>query len=380
MMSGQADDAEIQLSGFPDRSRSAHRWKRHLGATASWLVESLRHGGGGSCAYYSPLGGWSRAYPETSGYLIPTLIALAQVLPGLEGRQAALRLGEWLLSIQREDGSWHGGLHPPRRGAAPSVFNTAQVLRGLVALHDLDADSRWLEAAERAGSWLAGGLDETGVWPHRDYRAAATPSYYTYAAAPMLMVADRCGDAGLRNAAQRVLDAILGRRRPNGAFDAWGFSTRGPAFTHTIAYTLQGLQEAAGLLGDWDRYGQPAERGLRVLAQHATATQGRLAGRFDGDWAPSSRFVCLTGNAQLALALLDLERHGGGQGLVDAAALLTGAICDAQRLRAPLAGIRGAVGGSAPVWGRYMMLRYPNWAAKYHCDALVELLGRSGSA
>lgn len=376
MTSRQADGAEGQLASSADRDALVRRCKRHLTATAGWLTESLRHSDGGSCAYFSPLGGWSRPYPETSGYLIPTLIAMERELPGFEGEREARRLGEWLLSLQQGDGWWFGGLHPPRGKAAPSVFNTAQVLRGLVALHDLDADTRWLEAAERACHWLSGGLGATGVWPHRDYRAVGTPSYYSYAAAPMLQVAARSGDAAARGAAERVLAAILARRRRNGAFDAWGFSKGDAAFTHTIAYTLQGLLEAASLLDDWNRYGQPVEQGLRTLARRATAAQGRLAGRLDGDWAPASRYVCLTGNAQIALALLDLERRSGDPGLVDAAVRLVDAICDAQRLRAPFAGIRGAVAGSVPLWGRYMMLRYPNWAAKYHCDALIELLGR----
>ena len=34
-------------------------------------------------------------------------------------------------------------------------------------------------------------------------------------------------------------------------------------------------------------------------------------------------------------------------------------------------GIRGGVKGSDPVWGSYLWLRYPNWAAKFGADALM---------
>jgi hypothetical protein len=54
------------------------------------------------------------------------------------------------------------------------------------------------------------------------------------------------------------------------------------------------------------------------------------------------------------------------------------AICATQDLRAPLTALGGAVAGSEPMRGRYMMLRYPNWAANYRCDALVRLIGRVG--
>ncbi|MDQ2939010.1 MAG: hypothetical protein M3R23_00600 [Actinomycetota bacterium] len=252
-------------------------------------------------------------------------------------------------------------------------------MRGLVALHDLTGEERWLQAAMRACRWLASGVDESGLWPHKDYRATETPSYYTYAAWPMLEVAARAGDDSTRDAARGVLDAILARRQPNGAFGGWGFSEGEAAFTHTIAYTLQGLIGSARVLDDWDTYGQPAEAGLLALTERAGLASGRLAGRLDDDWRPAARFTCLTGNAQIALCLLDWEERQPDPRLVGAAASLVDAICGAQYLRAPLRGLRGAVGGSAPIWGRYMMLRYPNWAAKYHCDALIQLIGRLGA-
>jgi hypothetical protein len=34
------------------------------------------------------------------------------------------------------------------------------------------------------------------------------------------------------------------------------------------------------------------------------------------------------------------------------------------------------VAGSSPITGRYMTLRYPNWAAKFHADALAALTDR----
>jgi hypothetical protein len=359
-----------------DRTAPTHTHERHLAATAAWVIESIEHGDGGSCAYFSLLGGWSRPYPETTGYLIPTLLTLSRVLPGFDGERRAAELGSWLLSLQNPAGWWRGGLHPPKADAGPSVFNTAQILQGLVALHDLSGEKRWLEAAARACRWLAVGVDESGLWPQKDYRATETPSYYTYAAWPMLEVSARVGDDSTRDAARGVLDAILARRQPNGAFGGWGFSEGEAAFTHTIAYTLQGLIGSARVLDDWDAYGQPAEAGLLALTERAELANGRLAGRLDGDWTPAARFVCLTGNAQIALCLLDWDERQPDPRLVSAAESLVDAICATQHLGAPLTGLRGAVGGSAPIWGRYMMLRYPNWAAKYQCDALIRLISR----
>ena len=359
-------------SAQPESSANGHR--ESLEATASWLEESIAHGKGGSCAYFSPATGWSKPYPETTGYVIPTLLALSDALHGFDGAGRAEELGSWLISVQSEDGWWASGTHPPRGEPRPSVFNTAQILQGMVALYDASGEDRWLAAAQNACEWLTQSVDRNGLWSHRDYRAVGVPSYYTYAAWPMLMVAKRTDDGFARNVAQGVLQTILERRRPNGTFAAWGFEEGAKAaYTHTIAYTFQGLIESAKLLEDWETFGQPAEQGLLELAELAQKADGRLPGRIDDEWQPAARYVCLTGNAQLAGCLLDLNDVHPAPDLPAAALQLVNAVCDAQHLRGPLAGIRGAVGGSSPLWGRYMMLRYPNWAAKYHCDILLRI-------
>jgi hypothetical protein len=369
MTTPSSDDQAVRKRREARLASPASTYERHLIATAAWID----HGRGGSCAYYSPVMGWSRPYPETTGYLIPTLIGIGRVLRSFEGEERAIALGSWLLDIQRADGAWHGGVHPPKKDPRPSVFNTAQVLRGLVALHDLTAEQRWLDAAARATRWLASGVGTDGLWAARDYRAAGTPSYYTYAASPMLEVARRIDDDGLRGVAVRVLHEIRTRRRPNGTFGRWAFSATGAAFTHTIAYTLQGFLEAAQILGDWAAYGEPVEEALDELARIAAKVGGQLPGKLDDDWAPAARYVCLTGNAQVALCLLDWNERQPDSRLVVAADALVGFVCSNQRLGSPLTGVKGAAAGSAPLWGRYMTLRYPNWAAKYLCDALIRL-------
>jgi hypothetical protein len=42
-----------------------------------------------------------------------------------------------------------------------------------------------------------------------------------------------------------------------------------------------------------------------------------------------------------------------------------------QRLKTSNPNLRGAIAGSAPLWGRYLILRYPNWAAKFYLDSLM---------
>jgi len=155
-----------------------------------------------------------------------------------------------------------------------------------------------------------------------------------------------------------------------------GLRRGGPAFTHTIAYTLRGFLESALLLDDWSTYGEPTVEALERLVKLSERYAGRLPGTFDDAWTSNSSYTCLTGNVQVALCLLVWEARNTDLRLVSAAAKLVDATCAAQRITSPLASIRGAVGGSAPLWGRYMVMQYPNWAAKYHCDALLALMRR----
>jgi hypothetical protein len=351
-------------------------YERHRAATLGWLVRSIEHGRGGSCAHYGVPMRWSRPYPETTGYLIPTLLSLAPAYPALPLRRLAEDCGRWLLGIQNPDGSWNGGLHPPGSRPRPSVFNTGQILDGMVALHRAGAGEEFLAAGSRGASWLAGGTDATGLWSGGDYRASQTPSYYTHVLWPMLETWKETGDAKVRSAAEAGVRSLLQRIRPNGAIAHWGFGDDDRAFTHTIAYALRGLLECARLLDAWDDIGRRAVPALERMLRKAELGRGRLAAQYDLDWAPHGRYECLTGAAQTAINLLLWERREPDLRIVNAAAKLVDRVCATQRLRHPVAGIRGAVAGSSPVWGRYLMLRYPNWAAKYHCDALSDLMTR----
>lgn len=349
----------------------------YLRAAYGWLVRSIGETKTGSRGHYTPAIGWARPYPETSGYLVGTLLGLGQALGDAVPKDLARGIVAWLLSIQRTDGAWSAGLHPPTaKENYPSIFNTGQILKGLCVYARTINDRSVLTSAAHAAEWLAGNVDANGAWSGHHYRKGFSPSYYTQVAWPMLEFSKLTGDERVRGAAERVLQRIATRRREDGSFESWGFDPHRPAFTHTIAYTLRGFLEAARLLDRWDVYGEPTVSALETLRRKAELSAGKLPGAFGPGWQAVSWYSCLTGNSQLALCLLLLEERDRDLRLVNAAAKLVDYVCSRQSLRHPLAGVRGGVPGSAPIWGRYMFLRYPNWAAKYHCDALIKLTRR----
>jgi len=352
---------------------SISRYNDHLDASIEWLHRSIRAKDSGSSAYYGLWGTWSRPYPETTGYIISTLLEYARHRGDSGPVQTADSLGTWLLAIQHEDGYWHGGLHPPR-SRAPSVFNTAQILLGLTSLYHETGQEKWLVAASKGASWIASGIEDGAGWPSGNYVDGFTPTYYTRVVWPLLEVWAITGDAYLRERSESVLDFLLSRRNENGTFQGWGFKPSGYAFTHTVAYTLRGFLECARLLDDWKYTGAPCEAALEKLYRKAELTQGRIPGQISEDWGYDDSFSCLTGNVQLAICLLVWKDRESDPRLVNAACKLVDYVCSRQKLHHVLSGRRGAVAGSTPVRGSYMRFRYPNWAAKFHADALIRTI------
>ncbi|MAT10375.1 MAG: hypothetical protein CMM02_05130 [Rhodopirellula sp.] len=347
----------------------------HLTATLDWLLVSIEKGKGGSSAYFSPLLGWGSPYPETSGYIITTLLDASQLLNKEKYYNAACKVGEWLLKLQSQEGWWPGGLYKEGKCAGPSIFNTGQIIDGMCALAIKTKSEAYRKAALKGANWLKDGVDKQGVWHAGNYMKGVNPSYYSQVAWPMLMAWKLGGNDEIKKAAVLVLQRILKRRTEKGLIKGWGFDPKAPSFTHTIAYTLRGMLESAIILEDWDTYGSPCELALERLARKSELTNGRLPGAYRDDWRPINWYTCLTGNVQIALCLLRLDSLNPDLRLVNSSVKLIDRVSKTQRLKGSL-GVKGAVAGSQPIFGKYMFMRYPNWAAKYHADAIISLIKR----
>lgn len=361
------------------KSKQRKTYSSSLDSSVGWIHRSIRAGGRGSSAYFGLWGTWSRSYPETTGYIIPTLLEYAEENESNHSAEVAIDLGNWLLDIQHEEGYWYGGFHPPDR-PEPSVFNTAQILLGLVALYKRSGKPAWISAAERGARWLADAVTEEGVWLEGNYKNGYNPAYYSRVAWPLLAVWSETQVGHFRTAAERVLDRVVSLRSEEGGFEKWGFEEKGPAYTHTIAYTLRGLIESARIVGKWSPWGAATEKALEHLYRQAELRGGRLPGAYTTNWEPVDYYTCPTGNAQLALCFLKYFEREGDLRLLNASCKLVDSVCTAQSQNPFLGGLKGAMPGSRPLWGRYMIFRYPNWAAKFASDALIELMKKVDEA
>jgi hypothetical protein len=116
---------------FPGQKTSARLTDdRHLEAAVAFITRSIEQGKGcASSKGYKVGKGWLPPYRETTGYIIPTLLDLADHLKRPDLALTAERLGEWLSELQEPSGGFvERDLWPDTK---PIAFNTGQILHGI---------------------------------------------------------------------------------------------------------------------------------------------------------------------------------------------------------------------------------------------------------
>jgi hypothetical protein len=351
------------------------RLERHLEAGIEWLLRSIDAcGGEGSAVYYSrwyrPRSGWAPPYPETTGYIIETLFDAAAFFGEQRYSEVARRQADWIVSLQNPDGSLPGGAVVNGRKGKPSVFNTGQMVLGLVSAYENTHQEKYLDSAHRACRWLADSIDPAaGIWTAHSYVSGYSPAYYTRVCWPMLEVWERTGDDTIKSAAETALETILSWQQPNGAVRNWSFTAKAPAFTHTIAYTVRGFLESARLLGPDGAQFERAGLAIAEPMRRSFELRGRLPGSLDLNLRGAYWYTCLTGNCQCALNWTIIHERRHDLRYLSAALKAFQFVLDHQTMTTLDPNTRGAIAGSSPFWGRYLTLRYPNWAVKFFLDA-----------
>ena len=358
-----ASFARVALDDLLGRRPPRADAEAHLLAAEAWLCRAQDVSGDGGVSYgYSLRGGWRPSYPETSGYIATTFLRLARKRhPSY--RQRALRILDWLLAIQNADGSFAN----PRYGADGIVFDTGQVLFGLVRGYEETREQKLLAAARHAAQWLTRSADGDRRWTRNEH--LGTPHVYNTRTAWALLLMNTIEfDAGREAVARRNLDWALAEQRDSGLFEHCAFRAGTAPFTHTIAYTARGLLESAALLGE-PRYRAAAVRCADAVLAHLRV-DGHLPSTITSAGRAEATSCCLTGNCQFAIVWLRLAEVAARPQYRPAARRALEHVMATQDLATASLDRRGGIKGSQPVWGRYAPLSYPNWAAKFFVDAM----------
>lgn len=322
---------------------------------------------GGAARHFSLINGWSASYPETTGYIVSTLIAHANRTGKSDALDRARRMLDWLLSIQYPEGGFQGGMvdQTPR---VPVTFNTGQILIGLAAGATLDP--RYHEAMVRAADWLVATQDPDGCW-RRNPTPFAEPgekTYETHVALGLFGAHAIDPDRSYLAAGLRQVDWALKNQAANGWLAKCCLGDPLRPLTHTLGYALRGII-GAYLSSRDKRYLDAATRTADGLLT-ALGSDGRLPGRLDSDWRAAVDWACLTGMSQIAECWLLLHKETGRGDYRQAAQRANVFV----RRTVAVEGrpdIRGGVKGSFPVDGEYGRWQFLNWAAKFTIDANV---------
>ena len=259
------------------------------------------------------------AYPEVTGYYVPTLYQWGETA-------LARQYLQWLLSVQLPDGAF------PAPDGVPYTFDTGQIMRGLVAALD---DVPGAEASQRrACDWMLTQVDadsgrlktpSTELWSD-----IASDLIHTYALPPLLWAGQRLGVREYEDAARFVLAYYL--RQPG----LLPFNR----LTHFHAYAMEALTELGELAA--------ARQGMAEVAR-AQRADGSVPAYPDVDW------VCSTGIAQYAIVWYAL----GDKARADRA------MAYLETIQNPSGGFYGSYGKGA----KYIAGAEISWGVKYFLDA-----------
>ncbi len=348
--------------------------EQHLDAAVAWLLraQAATPDDGVAHSYDLRRRMWHASYPETTGYVIPTLIDYAEVFDTPACRTAALRMADWEIAVQLPDGGVRAGTMAAEV-VVPTIFNTGQVLFGFARAYTATREPRYAQALRRAADWLVAAQDEDGAW--RRFPSPFAPgkaqvkAYNTRSAFGLVRAAQALNEPRWLAAAEANADWTLATALPNAFLPNNCLDDDPNPLTHTLAYAMRGLMEI-GVASRRTRYVDHAVRMADAIAGQQRQ-DGAFPGRYAPDWRPAARWTCLTGNSQLALNFLRLGRITGENRFAPHAIRANRFNQRAQDLRQHDPHRAGGLKGSHPIDGEYITWRYPNWAAKFFIDALL---------
>lgn len=349
----------------------------HLQAALQWLCRAQEATGtpgfarGYSMVRHAQFGtrGWQAAYPETTGYIIPTFFLAARHF-GMSGLAVrAIQAAHWEIEVQLPNGAVQGGVigEPP----TPAIFNTGQVILGwLAAYHETKGDE-FAAAARRAADYLVSAMDEDGVWRRGNSMFAdrRTTNYNARAAWALAEAGAVLDEARYTDAARRALHQVAKQQHQNGWFPACCLTDPAEPLLHTVAYAIRGLLEGGRVLRDSSLIAAASVAAGKIAER--VDTRGTLPGRFTATWGPAAKWRCLTGEAQMANIWMRLEAITGEKAWSDPVPRVLRALKATQSRSASDPGIRGGIKGSSPMTGWYGRFEVLNWATKFFVDALM---------
>ena len=363
---------------LPFISKSAIRWIRnpkdmtvaskfakkptsyHLKNAIRWLCQAQDvNDDGGVSSQFSLKNGWTASFPETTGYIIPTFFDYSVYSSEKKYYERAIRMVDWELSIQMDDGAFQGGTIDMK--PEPVVFNTGQIIFGLIRAYKATKQKKYLNAAINAGDWLVKIQEKNGSWEKFTYKKSVHVYNIRTSWALMELYKISKNDTYLKCVKKNV-QWVLKNQNKNGWF------MNNPFVTHYIAYSIRGLLEVGLLLDDKKIIDSSIKPAQTIMKRFMI--DRFIYGTYDENWRSNDKHTCLTGDAQLSIIWQKIYQYKNDKKFFEESLKINDflKICQYDKGNNDM---KGAIPGSYPLWGKYFSFSYPNWATKFFADALL---------
>lgn len=356
------------INPFTQKNISENERIHSLHNAMYWLAQSqdkMRDNGSGT---FSLSQGWTSSYPETTGYIIPTLISYGLNFNQPQFIERGIKAADWLISIQKDSGGWQGGYLDENNNEV--VFNTGQIIRGMFETYHFTKKEIYLSSAIRACHWLCDIQNPAGYWDKFAFLNSIR-CYDSYVDYPLLLIYQLTGIEKFKECAIKNLNWIIQHKQmENGWFEDADntINKNDQPILHTIAYTIEGLLDSGIFLAD-EKLISAAQKSADKLLEIFNK-QKYLRGRYDRNWKPTVKYIIPTGCAQTAIIWLKLYLHTKNIQYLNAALKMNDLLIFLQ-YNSSNKNIHGALPGSFPIGEEYQNYLLPNWTTKYFADSLM---------
>lgn len=310
------------------------------------------------------------SYPETSGYILASLIYAHHKRITTFPREKIDAVASYLVNVQNKDGGY-ASTHTHRPGIS-MAFNTGQVLCGLSTYYSqIESNESIKSALLRAGNFLADQIQPDGTYCEKSCFNGKR-SYYIRATVGLIMAGKLFDEKRWIESAKRNAKLVFSNQNTQGWYDLCSFED-GPLFNlHGLSYTIDGMM-SCGLLLNEDSYIESAKRAIDAIMSknyEESPFPGLLPAHFSKNYERTSNELSPTGVAQFSIPCSKLSKLFNEKRYSNLSNKLIQHL-KPFHIQDSKPEFDGLMPGSWPIYGRYQPFDLPSWPIKFFLDGLL---------
>ncbi|WP_375724541.1 terpene cyclase/mutase family protein [Arcobacter sp. KX21116] len=334
----------------------------HINNAVTWLLNSQKEVGSIGYAHsYNFVHSWQDAYPETTGYIIPSLLDVYRKNNKIEIYNSVELAVKWLKKIQNADGSFND------LNGKKQIFDVGQILIGFNYLYQFYSEFKIKDNLLLSLNWLLSVQNEDGSFTKYSYNNIPH-TYYSRVGAAVIKSGYLLNDKNIIEKGMKNIEWTMKMQLKNGFFKYSSFSNHDP-YLHTMIYILEGLFDAYELTQE-DRIFKSILKFSNKLLE-ISIRDGILYSQYDENYNISNKEYCMTGLAQwVGICYKIFNVNNNVNYKIDGDKTLD--FVKLKQIVSSNKNLSGGIMGSIPFYGKYMGYSIPNWGIKFFIDALLE--------